>query len=83
MEGIGVMNPSLPIKWEKIGLGRTKNPRMQNFDSNYENYEECNEGYYLINNELLHCSNAPLNDSYFRKMKGRNILVVIQVSIIA
>ena len=48
-----------------------KIPGCKIFDSNYENCEECEEGYYLVNNDLLHCFNTPMNDSYFTEDEGK------------
>ena len=42
------------------------------FDSNYEFCEECDDGYYLINEDKSECHNEPIdNEKYFTEDEGK------------
>ena len=63
------------IETHKIGENdkkcEEKIPNCKNYDFNFENCEECEEPYYLINNDLTKCQNAPINDSFFTEDNGK------------
>ena len=45
------------------------------YDNNYEYCEECNEGYYLLDDDKLHCYNESLDtDKYFTEDEGKSFL---------
>ena len=49
-----------------------KIPHCLRFDSDYELCEECEEGYYLINEDKSQCHNEPIDDEiYFTENEGK------------
>ena len=50
-----------------------KVPFCNKYDTNYEQCEECKEGYYILNNDRLKCHNDSLDeDKYFTEDEGKN-----------
>ena len=72
-DGRNKCNECIPThKIERNGAAcEPKIPKCKNFDSNYEKCEECDEGYYLINDDLYHCHNTSINDSYYTEDNGK------------
>ena len=61
----------------KYKLNEEKNceekiPHCKFFDQNYENCNECDETYYLLNNDKIHCHNEPIdNEKFFTEDEGK------------
>ena len=51
-----------------------KIPNCKRFDANYEYCEECDDDYYLINNDNTHCHNNPINNEYFTEDDGKKYI---------
>ena len=51
-----------------------KIPHCKTFDSNYDYCEECDEGYYLLNNDFTKCNNKPIDDSLFTEDDGKTYI---------
>ena len=50
-------------------------PSCKNYDINYELCQECNEGYYILNNDKLNCHNESLDkDKYFTEDEGKTFI---------
>ena len=59
-------------------------PHCKFFDQNYENCNECDETYYLLNNDKIHCHNEPIdNEKFFTEDEGKHIQIVKLQLIIA
>ena len=49
-----------------------KIPHCKLFDNNYEYCQECDEGYYLLNEDKSQCHNEPIdNEKYFTEDDGK------------
>jgi hypothetical protein len=51
-----------------------KIPHCKTFDANYEFCQECEDDYYLKNDDYTHCYNEPINNEYFTEDNGKKYL---------
>ena len=61
----------------KVGINgdcESKIPHCIIFDSNFEKCIECDEKFYLLNNDSNHCYNTPINDSIFTEDNGKSYI---------